>query len=63
MFSQGAGDGGSLRSAEEGVPRPGEMDFVEGIEFGKRPRQSSTAFAEEGLDLVFVSEDLEEFRQ
>ena len=33
MFSQGAGDGGSLRSAEEGVPRPGEMDFVEGIEF------------------------------
>ena len=60
MVSQRAGDGGSLRPAQEGVARPGEMNFIEGIELGKGPYQGPAAFAEEGPDLVPGGQDVEE---
>jgi len=60
MVSQRAGDGGCIRSAQEGVARPGEMNLIEGIELGKSPYQGPTAFAEEGLDLMSGGQDVEE---
>ena len=55
MISQRAGDRRGLRSSENGVPCPGKMDLIKGIEFYERADQSSSTFAEQGFDLVILN--------
>ena len=58
-IADGAGGGDGLRAAEEGVAGEGQVDFVDGVEFGEAADELAAALAVEGADGVMGGEVFE----